>query len=307
MLPGLVLILALSWAYARLDLDQPPLGPVFLGVQVGVIALIVRAVHRIGEHALVDRPLWAIALATAAASMAGVSFWIALPAAGVAYVLLAQRRLVLALGLIFFAILLALITASGSPSPNTGGAAHVLAGGTAGTLPLFLSGLKAGLLTFGGAYTAIPFVRDDAVERGWLTDAQFLDGLALSGIIPAPLIIFATFVGYQAGGLAGAMAMTAGIFVPAFAFSLLFFDRLERVIEDERLHSFLEGVAAGVVGLIAATTLELGRSVADRVPSLLFASLIFSCSLALLYLWRSKLNVLAVIPLAALAGLMAFG
>src|SRR5215218_4538305 len=54
MLPGLVLILALSWAYRRLDLTEPPLGPLFLGVQVGVIALIVRAVHRIGQHALAD-------------------------------------------------------------------------------------------------------------------------------------------------------------------------------------------------------------------------------------------------------------
>ena len=101
--------------------------------------------------------------------------------------------------------------------------------------------------------------------------------------------------------------MTAGIFLPAFAFSLLFFDRLERVVEDQRLHRFLEGVAAGVVGLIAATTFELALSVSERVPSLLYATLIFGASLAVLYLWRSKLNVLAVIPISALAGLIAFG
>lgn len=309
MLPGLVLILALSWAYARLDLTEPPLGPVFLGVQVGVIALIVRAVHRIGEHALADRSLWAIALATGVAAMLGVSFWITLPAAGVAHVLLAQRRFLLAAALLCIAALLALLTTAGATGPGTAAAQAnaALAGGTVGALPLFLSGLKAGLLTFGGAYTAIPFVREDAVGQGWLSDSQFLDGLALSGIIPAPLIIFATFVGYQAGGLAGALAMTAGIFFPAFAFSLLFFDRLERVVEDQRLHRFLEGVAAGVVGLIAATTLELALSLSERVPSLLFATLIFGGSLALLYLWRSKLNVLAVIPLSAAAGLIAFG
>ena len=103
---------------------------------------------------------------------------------------------------------------------------------TFGALALFLSGLKAGLLTFGGAYTAIPFVRGDAVGRGWISEGQFLDSLALSGIIPAPLIIFATFVGYIAGGLAGALAMTAGIFLPAFSFGLLFYDRLEAVIEE---------------------------------------------------------------------------
>ena len=57
-------------------------------MQVGVIALIVRAVHRIGEHVLADRWLWGIALASAAAAMLGVSFWISLPAAGLVYALL---------------------------------------------------------------------------------------------------------------------------------------------------------------------------------------------------------------------------
>ena len=53
--------------------------------------------------------------------------------------------------------------------------------GSVGALALFLSGLKAGLLTFGGAYTAIPFVRNDAVGRGWVSEGQFLDSLALAG------------------------------------------------------------------------------------------------------------------------------
>src|SRR3546814_2863975 len=83
-------------------------------------------------------------------------------------------------------------------------------------LGLFFSGLKAGLLTFGGAYTVIPFLRADAVGNGWMTDAQFLDGLALSGILPAPLIIFSTFIGYFGGGPLGAIVMTVGIFLPAF-------------------------------------------------------------------------------------------
>lgn len=100
--------------------------------------------------------------------------------------------------------------------------------------------------------------------------------------------------------------MTAGIFLPAFAFSILFFDRLERVVEDQRLHGFLEGVAAGVVGLIAATTVELASSVGASVPSLPVAALIFGASLLLLYLWRWKLNMLTVIPLSAVAGSIGF-
>jgi chromate transporter len=138
-----------------------------------------------------------------------------------------------------------------------------------------------------------------------MTDAQFLDGVALSGILPAPLIIFSTFVGYYAGGPVGALAMTAGIFLPAFAFSLLFYDRLEQVVENERLHRLLEGVAAGVVGFIVATTIELAIALAGRVPSPPAALLIFAVALALLYLWPSKLNLAASIILSGILGIVA--
>jgi chromate transporter len=304
MTPGLLLILGLAWAYRQLDLSQPPLPALFLGIQIAVVALIVRAVHRIGEHVLGDRWLWGIALASAAAALAGISFWILLGAGGLVYLFAGKGQFALVALVIVSAIVLAALTLTGS-----GPAGVAVAGGQseAGADALLLSGLKAGLLTFGGAYTAIPFVRGDAVGRGWVSDGQFLDGLALSGIIPAPLIIFATFVGFQAGGLAGALAMTAGIFLPAFGFSLLFFERLERVVEDERVHRLLEGIAAAVVGLIAATAFDVARSVAGEVPALLPAVLIFAAVLALLYAWTSKYAVLGVLPLAAGAGLVAFG
>lgn len=305
MLPGLLLILAIAWLYQRLDLDQPMIAAIFLGVQIGVIALIVRAVHRIGEHVLVDKWLWAAGIASAIGSWLGVSFWIILPLAGLFYASAAAGRYALAAAIAALGIALALWTTE--PDSFRTMSANGLAGAASvSAAVLFLSGLKAGLLTFGGAYTAIPFVRHDAVGRGWVSESQFLDSLALSGVIPAPLIIFATFVGYLAGGLAGALAITAGIFLPAFSFALLFYDRLERVIEDERLHRLLEGVAAGVVGLIAVTALQLGWNVAQAVPALAIAAAIFAASLALLYLWKSKLNVLAVVIGSAAAGALAF-
>lgn len=307
MLPGLFLILGIAWLYGQLDLSRPPFAALFLGAQIAVVALIARAVHRIGEHVLVDRWLWGIGIVAGIAALLGVSFWITLPTAGLIYALAGKRQYWVVAAVAVAGIVLAMITASGGPPLLPARPAIAMARtDSIGVVPLFLSGLKAGLLTFGGAYTAIPFVRGDAVGRGWISEGQFLDGLALSGIIPAPLIIFATFVGYEAGGLVGALAMTAGIFLPAFAFAMLFFDRLERVVEDERLHHLLEGVAAGVVGLIAATTFELGASVVSRVPSLPFAAFIFAASLALLYMWRSKYNVLAVVPLSAAAGIIAF-
>jgi chromate transporter len=310
MLPGLVMVLGIAWLYQRLDLHQPLIAAILLGIQIGVIALIVRAVHRIADHALGDPLLWAVAMISAAAAAGGISFWITLPAAGCACAALDSRRYTVAALVVVLAMIGAVLTGglpalAGSQVPSA--ALAIVQPGTVSPVSLFLSGLKAGLLTFGGAYTAIPFVRGDAVGRGWVTDGHFLDSLALSGIIPAPLIIFATFVGYLAGGMIGALAMTAGIFLPAFAFALVFYDRLERVIENERLHRFLEGVAAGVVGLIAVTAVELGWTVARSVSSLPPAALLFALALTVLYLWKSKLNVLAVVVGSAVFGALFVG
>jgi chromate transporter len=311
MLPGFVLMFALSALYLAIDIGQSAFGPVFLGVQVAVIAVIVRAVHRIGTHVLLDGRLWAIAIACAAAAFLGASFWITLPAAGLARFLTGRGQIALAVLAAAVAALLAWLAGPegqiglldalpGQAGPTGAAAAPTLAG-------LFFSGLKAGLLTFGGAYTVIPFLRDDAVGSGWMTDTQFLDGLALSGILPAPLIIFSTFVGYFAGGPLGALAMTAGIFLPAFGFSLLFYDRLEKVVENVALHSFLEGVAAGVVGLIAATTVELAATTAQLLPSLPAGLTVFGLALALLHLWRSRMNVVLAITGAGFLGWLLFG
>ena len=309
MLPGLFLILAIAWFYQWLDLRQPLIAALFVGVQIGVIALIIRAIHRIADHTLNDPWLWAIAAMSAAGAALQVSFWVTLPAAGLAYAALEARRYAVA-GLIVVAAVALALSIGGNPllvgSRMPTGIVHLIQSGSVSALALFLSGLKAGLLTFGGAYTAIPFVRGDAVGRGWISESQFLDGLALSGIIPAPLIIFATFVGYIAGGFGGAIAMTAGIFLPAFAFALLFYERLERVIENERLHRFLAGVAAGVVGLIAVTAIQLGWNVSRSVPSLCFGAVVFVAALVALYLARSKLAVPLVVLGSALAGAVLF-
>lgn len=296
MLPGFGLMLALAWLYTQLRIDGTLLGALFLGVQAAVLAVIVRAVHRIGEHILLDRWLWTVALAAAAASLLGASFWIVLPAAGLAYVLASARRYALLAGVLAIAVLLSLLVGSSS------GSIAASAASAPTTAALFWAGLKGGLLTFGGAYTAIPFIRNDTVGRGWMTDAQFLDGLALSGVLPAPLVIFSTFVGWISGGPAGALAITAGMFLPAFAFSLLFYERLEAVAEHQRLQLFLSGVAAGVVGLIAVTLVDLGRNAVARSPELPWSVLIFALALAVTYRWKSKFATPAVLALGAALG-----
>ena len=312
MLPGFVLMVLLSWLYLRIDLTQPSVAAALLGAQLAVVALVTRAVPRIGSHILVNPAAWLIAIGVGFASAAGISFLLTLPAAAIAYVLaLRFERFavrVLAVVALVAAAAMFIAGAPGLLGPSTGELQQPPGGAVRpDALALFGSGLKAGLLTFGGAYTAIPFVRHDAVGNGWITDAQFLDGLALGGVLPAPLIIFATFVGFVAGGLSGAVAITLGIFLPAFSFALLIGDRLEALVEWAPLHRALEGVAAGVVGIIAVTAVQLGGTVAGRLPSLLVGAVLFAACLAVLFVWRSRWATPAVVAGGAVAGLLLFG
>lgn len=131
---------------------------------------------------------------------------------------------------------------------------------------------KTGLLSFGGAYAAIVFVQRGAVaEYGWLTDAQLLDGVALSVATPGPFMLFTTFAGYLAGGLAGAIVATFFVFLPSFAFVLAGAQYVEKVQNNATIQPFLAGVSAAVVGVIAVVSLELIPEAIVGWPTLLIA------------------------------------
>lgn len=295
MLPGFVLMLGAAWLYKGWIVDNPVMAPIFLGVQVVVLAIILRAVQRIGAHILEDRLLWLLAGAALAATLAGVPFWIPLIASGLIYTY-AQRPIVAAAIFVAAVLLAILVMGAGAPAKTS------VAASEAGIVALFIAGLKGGLLTFGGAYTAIPYVRTDTVGRGWISDASFLDGVAFAGMLPAPLVIFATFAGYVAAGLPGALAITVGMFLPAFAFSMIFFERLEAVVDNPALHRVLAGVAAAVVGVIAATLLQLGWSTAGRAANLLPAALLFAAAVLAVWRWKGKLAAPALVLAGGVAG-----
>ncbi|MBI3160920.1 MAG: chromate efflux transporter [Chloroflexi bacterium] len=302
MLPGFVLMFLLSWFYVVVGISSPLFQAVFLGMQPAVAALIVRAVHRIGGHALHDdRWLWGMALGAGLAQLLGVNFLVILIAAGFVYALVGLNRTKVALlvsGL--FVTAMVVIALGLAPFPNLqSGSAAQSAEGVPTVWRLLVGGLRAGLLTFGGAYTAIPFLRHDAVQvGGWMTNAQFLDGLALSGLLPAPLIIFSTFVGFIGGGPLGAIAMTGGVFAPAFAFTMIGHDYLEKVVEMKSVHAFLDGVTAGVVGLIAATALGILNETLLGIQ----AWTVFTLALIVLFRSKAKWIIAAVVVFAGLYG-----
>lgn len=302
MLPGFVLMFLLSWLYVVQGGRSAVLAALFYGTQPAIAAVVIRAVHRIGQPVLRDGWLWAGAVAAAFAAVADTPFLISLPFVGLAYVAARRDKSALAV------VVLALLVAGAMTQIIQHGAAEITAVeaesqtgslSTPSLVELLVSGLRSGLLTFGGAYTVIPFLQRDAVVRGgWMSNDQFLDGLAMSGTLPAPLIIFATFVGYVGAGAVGALVLTFGIFLPAFSFTLVAHDRLERIVAKPELHTFLTGVTAGVVGLIAVTAVLLSRVAVNDVATLVIGL----ASIVLLYLWHSKLTVLVVVVGGGMAG-----
>jgi chromate transporter len=303
MLPGFLLMLLLSWFYVTYGISSPLFQSVFMGMQPAVAALIVRAVHRIGSHALHKNAwLWGIAFLAALAQLLSTNFIVPLIVGGLVFTLAQRKQRYLTIILIAgFLLWLTFIGFSDMQATQDVPNASSTVTKSVSLLTLFWSGLKSGLLTFGGAYTAIPFLQRDAVEVGrWMTNAQFLDGLALSGLLPAPLIIFSTFVGYIGGGPLGAIIITIGVFAPAFAFTMIGHNYLERLIDNTSAHAFLDGVTAGVVGLISATAIGI---LGDTLTNI-HAWIIFGLALIALFVFRSKWIVAVVILAAGLYGIL---
>jgi chromate transporter len=292
MLPGLLLIVLLAWAYGFYGASR--LLPLFAGVAPAVAALIVRATHRLGADLLTETSHRVIALATMMLSLLGVHFLPMLIAAAIGQALWSTNYRKTA-G-VAAAVVIAIATVSNGVVPTPSIAAD--AGG------LLLEGFKAGMLSFGGAYTAIPFLHDNMVGHyPNVTQQVFLDGIAIASAIPAPLIIFGSFLGYVAGGPWGAVLMTFGIFLPAFCFTLLGHAILERIIENRALHGLLDGISAAVVGLLAVSAIGILQSVVTGWLQLAF----FSAALAVFYLLRGRWVVPSVIAGCGLAGTVLHG
>ncbi len=289
MLPGFILMLGLSVLYVEASLAGH-LGDLFYGLTAAVGALVARALVRLSKSFISDLPLAIVALAGFALTLwAGVTFVLILLGGGIAYELWTNgRRWTDRASSFALAPLTLVAVAAGAITVSL-------------TAATFFEGLKAGLLTFGGAFTVIPFLREAAVENHhWMTASQFNDGLAMGGVLPAPLIIFSTFVGYIAGGLGGALVMTLGIFIPAFVFPIFLHRQLVAVSENERLHPFLLGVAAAVIGLIAAVTVMiLETSVVD-----VYTALIALGAFVALQRWHGKLTVVYVMGVAGIVGVV---
>ncbi len=120
---------------------------------------------------------------------------------------------------------------------------------------------KVGALSYGGGFVIIPLMREDAVHTyGWMTDAQFLNAVALGQITPGPVVQTVAVVGFAAAGLVGGLLAAFVAFAPSFAFVIFGGPRLERLRDNRTAQAFLTGAGAASVGAIGGSTLPLALS-----------------------------------------------
>ncbi len=132
--------------------------------------------------------------------------------------------------------------------------------------------LKVDLFAFGGGFASVPVMLHQIVDvRNWIDSKTFMDGIALGQVTPGPIVITATFVGYQVAGWLGAIVGTVAVFSPSFLMVLAtvpYFDRLQRSPVVRRA---LRGILASFVGLLLAVTVHFAIAVSWTTRSVLLA------------------------------------
>jgi chromate transporter len=158
-----------------------------------------------------------------------------------------------------------------------------------GLAPLAWTALKVGALSFGGGFVIVPLMQGDAVHAyHWMSNARFLDAVALGQITPGPVVATIAAVGYAAHGLAGAALAALVAFTPSFAFVLLGGPHFDRLRNNRSARAFLDGAGPAAVGAIlgAAVTLALALHEAWQF------GLLAAAALALLVLRRGVVTTL---------------
>ena len=177
------------------------------------------------------------------------------------------------------------------------------AAATGGLGALAWVALKVGALSYGGGFVIIPLMQGDAVNGyHWMTDAQFLNAVALGQITPGPVVATITAVGYAAHGVAGALLAAAVAFAPSFSFILLGGGRFERLRSNQGAREFLDGAGPAAIGAILGAAVVLAGVLQEAWQFAVLAA----AAIALLLLKRGVVETLlvagAVGVIAALVG-----
>lgn len=178
-------------------------------------------------------------------------------------------------------------------------------------LSLFWEFLKIGIFAFGGAYGAIPLIKESVLTQGWMDEAMFANIVALSESTPGPIMVnAATYIGSSQAGVFGAAVATLGVILPSFIIILLITMFLRKWLKHKTVQAVLRGVKPCLMGVIFATglfmafTAVLGKidNISFDMTALLILLLLTGLSIAYTYFRKKEFSPILLITVAAVLG-----
>ena len=160
--------------------------------------------------------------------------------------------------------------------------------------------MKVDLMAFGGGFTTIPLIQREVVDRfGWVTTREFIDGIALGQVTPGPIVITATFVGYKAGGVLGALLGTIAVFFPSFVVLTTLVPYYDRIKRSRPIQVMVRGILAAFLGMLLLVAYHFGREALVDWPTW------GVMAAAWLALWR-KVDLLLIFGMGAVLSMLVF-
>ncbi len=182
-------------------------------------------------------------------------------------------------------------------------------------LTLFLTFFEIGAVAFGGGFSMISFMREACLSCGWLTEAEFLNCVALAESTPGPIAVnVATYVGSSQGGFLGAVVATTGVVLPAFLIVLVIMICLSNLLKYKGVRAFLGGVHPTLAALVIGTgvTMLAGQVLPSLAAEFDWRALsIFAVLVVVAFsfqMWRKKsLSPVLLILLSGVMGILFYG
>ena len=178
-------------------------------------------------------------------------------------------------------------------------------------LELILGFLEVGCFSFGGAYAAIPLIRDVVLRYGWLEEETLLYFIGVCESTPGPIMInLATYVGSSQAGILGAFLATTMVVLPAFLIILGVVTILDRFIKNPYVKAVMDGLKPGVIGVILATGISLMLGNVWVESAVDWKALAITGVLAVLtvgsrIIRKKKISAIPLIGISALVGIVA--
>lgn len=174
-------------------------------------------------------------------------------------------------------------------------------------LELLLGFLQVGCFAFGGAYAAIPLIRDVVLSYGWITEEKLSYMIAVAESTPGPIMVnLATYIGSEQGGVLGAAIATTAVVLPAFFIMILAVVVLNKAIKNRYVQATLAGITPCIIGIIFATGAEMTVHALTGMWEIILGAVLAVILFGARFVLKKKLSPIAFIGIAAVLGVLVF-